>query len=80
MIKKLFPALLLSGFLLASCGPHLTTNEYRDAKTHPSEEIQKGHKKAAKQADKDFRKNQKKTKKALAKKNNKFFNKKKTKR
>lgn len=78
-MKKLL-LFLIPVFLLASCRPHYTTNEYRDAKTHPSEEIQKGHKKAAKQADKDFRKNQKKSKKAIEKKNGSFFKKKKHKR
>jgi hypothetical protein len=52
------------------------SNEFKDAKTHPSEQIGKGHKKAADKADHDFKKNQRKSKKAGEKKNAKFFKKK----
>lgn len=41
------------------------TNEYRNAKVHPSETIAKDHKKAAKKARKDFKKTMKKNKKRL---------------
>lgn len=70
ILSLVFASALL---LLASCKSHDVTNEYRDAKSHPSEEIAKGHKKAAKKAQRDFVKNQKANKKAINKKNSKFF-------
>ena len=66
--------LLLTVLGFSSCkGRHETTNEYRDAKTHASEEIGKAHKKAAKKARHDFATNQKKNKKSMEKKNKTFF-------
>lgn len=66
MFRLLFFAFSLS--LLASCHPHATTNKYRDAKTHPSEEMGKENKKAAKRAQHVFLKTQKKNNKELGKK------------
>ncbi len=66
-MKSLF--YLLSISLLLSAGACKNrggaTNEYRNAKTHPSESIAKEHKKAAKKARKDFKKTMKKNKKKL---------------
>jgi len=53
--------------MAASCGPHLTSNKYKDAKTHPSDILQKQNKAAAKQARKDFKKQQKLNQKAISK-------------
>jgi hypothetical protein len=72
LLKYVFPFCFIIS-LLASCKSHEVTNEYRDAKTHPSETISKAHKRATKRGKKDFVKNQKKAKKAMNKKNGTFF-------
>ena len=56
-------ALLLSAASCKNRGG--ATNEYRNAKTHPSEIIGKEHAKAAKKNRKDFKKLMKKNKKKL---------------
>ncbi|TND01159.1 MAG: hypothetical protein FD123_4280 [Bacteroidetes bacterium] len=66
-MMRLFFALSCSALLaLASCkGSEAGVNKYKNAKHKPSEEIQKGHKKAAKKAQRDFKKQLKKNKKNL---------------
>lgn len=68
--------LIFSLFLLASCKRHEVTNEYKNAKHHPSEDLAKEQKKAAKKAQKVFLKTQKNNKKSQNKKI-KFWQKKK---
>ena len=53
--------------LLASCKSQGATNEYKNAKHHPSETISKENKKATKKAHRDFLKTQKKNNKAIGK-------------
>lgn len=65
MYRILFFAFALS--LLASCKSHEASNSYLEAKHHPSEEIAGEQKKAAKKAQKDFVKQQKKNNKAISK-------------
>lgn len=66
-MKRFSSLLLLASFaLLASCkGNDGATNEYRNAKHHPSEQIAAEHKKAGKKAQKDFKKQLKRNKKHL---------------
>ena len=67
MIKVLL-GFILCVSLLASCRSQGASNEYKSAKHHPSEQISKENKKAAKKAQKDFLKQQKKNNKAIGKK------------
>jgi hypothetical protein len=53
--------------VLASCKSKGATNEYKNAKHHPSETIAKENKKGAKKARRDFLKTQKKNNKAIGK-------------
>lgn len=77
-MKKILLLSALAGMFVLSCKHNEgASNPYRDAKHHPSEEIAAGQKKASKQADHDFRKNQKRTKKSQVKKGNKWAKKKK---
>lgn len=63
---RLFVFILSSTFLV-SCHRHETSNDYKNAKTHPSETIAKENKKAAKKQQKDFVKQQKKNNKVIGK-------------
>jgi hypothetical protein len=74
MIVRLLYMLGITGALLiASCKSNKgATNEYKNAKVHPSETIAKEHKRESKKAHKVFLKNQKKNKKAYNKKHSKF--------
>jgi hypothetical protein len=63
--------------LLASCKSKGATNEYKNAKHHPSEQISKENKKAAKKAQKDFLHQQKKNNKAIGKRGSVWSKKKK---
>jgi hypothetical protein len=65
MLRILGFILCLSFF--AACRSHGPTNEYKNAKHHPSEQISNENKKASKKARRDFLKTQKKNKKAINK-------------
>jgi hypothetical protein len=67
--NKMFrlPIFILSLFLLISCNRHETKNTYLESKHHPSEQISNENKKAAKKAQHDFLKTQKKNNKAIGK-------------
>lgn len=66
-MKRLVPILFLGvSALLFSCkGSEPGVNKYKNARHKPSEEIAKGHKKAAKKGQRDFKKQLKKNKKSL---------------
>jgi hypothetical protein len=74
MIVRLLFIIGISGsLLLVSCrGNKGATNEYKNAKVHPSETIAKEHKRESKKAHNVFLKTQKKNKKAYNKKHSKF--------
>jgi hypothetical protein len=62
---------------LASCRSQGASNEYKDAKHHPSEQISNENKKANKKQHKDFLKTQKKNNKAIGKRGSVWSKKKK---
>ncbi len=62
--------------ILASCRSQGATNEYKNAKNHPSEQIAKENKAKAKKAQKDFLRTQKKNKQNTIKKGNRWTKKK----
>lgn len=65
-----------ASLMMVSCKSNKgATNEYKNAKVHPSETIAKEHKRESKKAHKVFLKQQKKNKKAINKKNGTFFKK-----
>ncbi|GAB4145838.1 MAG: hypothetical protein Fur0041_20360 [Bacteroidia bacterium] len=76
-MRLIIPFIIFLFFVLApSCKSNKgATNEYKNARVHPSETIAKEHKKASKKAERDFLKNQKKNKKKMQKKNSGFFKK-----
>ncbi|HET6992969.1 MAG TPA: hypothetical protein VFJ43_16675 [Bacteroidia bacterium] len=71
------PVLFLSLFFLASCNKHEVGNSYLESKHHPSEQISNENKKAAKKAQHDFLKTQKKNNKQINKKGGTWTKKKK---
>ena len=58
---------VVSTVLLISCHRHEVTNKYKNDKHPPSEKISNENKKAAKKAQKDFVKQQKKNNKVIGK-------------
>jgi hypothetical protein len=63
--------------LFMACRSHGPTNEYKNAKHHPSEQLNKESKKADKKVRKVFLKTQKKNNKAISKKGGMWSKKKK---
>ncbi|MDQ3111901.1 MAG: hypothetical protein M3R17_18600 [Bacteroidota bacterium] len=75
MFRILGFILCLSFFV--ACRSHGPTNEYKNAKNHPSDQHNKEGKKATKKAHRDFLKTQKKNNKAISKRGGMWSKKKK---
>ncbi len=74
---RIFILFIFSISILASCRSQGASNKYKSAKNHPSEQISKENKKAAKKAQKDFLHQQKHNKQNTIKKGNRWTKKKK---
>lgn len=74
---RIFIGFIFCISILASCRSRGATNDYKNAKNHPSEQISKENKTKAKKAQRDFLRTQKKNKKNTIKKGNRWTKKKK---